>query len=232
MRRYTRLRRGAESLDGVVDGSLAIPYYLRCLGVCDRMPDHSNLTPSQDRKHPATIVSWLALAVAILIVGYVVQTRVDPRDLLPFGKDASGLPAVGDQAPDFSAVNAEGEMVSLSDYHGQPVWLNFWGSWCPPCRAETPDLIAAYEKLKSDDLVLIAVSLEEPSADAFAYAERSGIEFVVLSDPDRDAIRDGYRVRSFPTHLFIDREGVVREIKLYPLSTQLAIDAAQSVLDD
>lgn len=175
------------------------------------------------RSSKAAILSWVALAIAILIAGYLVRERVDPSMLRP-GGDTSGLPAIGQQAPDFQAVNAAGEMVALSDFAGQPIWLNFWGAWCPPCRAEVPDMIQANQRLSQSGVVLIAVSLEEPSRDAFDFAERAGMDFVVLSDPDRQAIRGKYRVRAFPTHIFIDSDGIVREIVTTTMSTQTAIN--------
>ena len=190
---------------------------------------HSNSTPDGQQRRPATIVSWLALALAILVAGYAVRTTLEPGDLRPGGADTAGLPAVGQPAPDFSAVDRDGQLVSLSDFAGQPVWLNFWGSWCPPCRAETPDMIQAWRVLDGLGVALVAVSLEEPSSDAFDYAQQVGMDFVVLSDPERAAIRGKYRVRSFPTHLFIDADGIVRDISLTPMSAQIAIQKGQAI---
>lgn len=174
------------------------------------------------------VISWTALAFAALVVVFIARERVGIEDLLP-GRDAGGLPAVGEPAPDFAAINSAGELVSLSDFRGRPVWLNFWGAWCPPCRAEIPDLIRANATAAKRGVVLIAVSLEEPSKDAFAYAERVGMDFIVLSDPDRAAIQGKYRVRTFPTHIFIDSEGIVREIVLTTMSTGVAVNKLESI---
>jgi len=182
----------------------------------------------EQRSSTVATVSWVALALAILVAGYLVRDRLDTSMLRP-GGDMTGLPAIGERAPDFAAVNADGELVSLSDFEGQPVWLNFWGAWCPPCRAEIPDMIQAYQQLEPEGLVLVAVSLEEPSSDAFEYAERVGMNFVVLSDPNRSAISGKYRVRTFPTHLFIDSDGIVREIVTITMSTQTALNFARQV---
>ena len=191
--------------------------------------EQPNSTSGEGRRHPATIVSWVALAIAILVAGYAVRTRFEPGDLRPGGSDTAGLPAIGAPAPDFSALDSNGDLVSLSDFAGQPVWLNFWGSWCPPCRAEVPDMIQAWNIIEDQDIALVAVSLEEPGSDAFSYAEDVGMEFVVLSDPDRAAIRGKYRVRSFPTHLFIDADGIVRDISLTPMSAQTAVQKAEAI---
>jgi peroxiredoxin len=190
---------------------------------------HDNSTSERRRRHPASVISWLALALALLVAGYLVRTSFEPDDLRPGGSDTGGLPEIGERAPDFAAVDASGRLVSLSDFEGRPIWLNFWGSWCPPCRAEVPDMIQAWDVLSDDDIVLVAVSLEEASTDAFAYAQEIGMDFVVLSDPDRNAIEGKYRVRSFPTHVFIDSRGVVRDISLSPMSAQTAIQKARAV---
>ena len=185
--------------------------------------------PEQEQRgSAAATLSWVALAAAILIAGFLVRDRLDTSMLRP-GGDMTGLPAIGERAPDFAAVNADGELVSLSDFEGQPVWLNFWGAWCPPCRAEIPDMIQAYQQLESEGIILIAVSLEEPSSEAFEYAERAGMNFIVLSDPDRRAISGKYRVRTFPTHLFIDADGIVRNIVTITMSTQTALNYARQV---
>lgn len=188
----------------------------------------SAVEPEEPRRGVANTLSWVALALAILVAGVILRDRLDISMLRP-GGDTSGLPAIGQPAPDFAAVNADGEMVSLSDFAGSPVWLNFWGAWCPPCRAEIPDMIQAYREFKDDGTVLVAVSLEEPSSDAFAYAENVGMEFTVLSDPNREAIRGKYRVRSFPTHIFIDSDGIVRDIVTTTMSTQTALNHVRSL---
>lgn len=171
----------------------------------------------------ASTLSWIALAAAILVAGYLVRDRVDISMLRP-GGDTTGLPQVGEPAPNFSAIDASGRMVSLADFEGQPVWLNFWGAWCPPCRAEIPEMIQAHDEFGDDGIVLVAVSLEEPSEDAFEYASRTGMDFIVLSDPERQAIRGKYRVRTFPTHLFIDSDGIVRKIVTATMSAQTALN--------
>ncbi|CAN5677940.1 TlpA disulfide reductase family protein [soil metagenome] len=191
--------------------------------------NQSNSTSAAKKKHPAAIVSWLALAVAILIAGYAVRTTFEPGDLRPGGSDTAGLPGRGEMAPDFAAIDSDGNLVRFSDFAGRPIWLNFWGSWCPPCRAEVPDMVQAWDVIEDSGVVLVAVSLEEPSDVAFTYAEDTGMTFIVLSDPEREAIRGKYRVRSFPTHLFIDSDGIVQDISLTPMSAQTAIQKARSI---
>ena len=189
--------------------------------------DQSSDGASAPRKWVQTI-AWTALALALVIAVFIGRQRIGIDDLVP-GRNAEGLPAVGEPAPDFTALDADGRRVSLSDFRGQPVWLNFWGAWCPPCRAEMPELIRANAIVKERGAVLVAVSLDEPSHEAFEYAQRAGMDFVVLSDPERAAIQGKYRVRTFPTHIFIDAGGIVREIVLTTMSTGIAINKLDSI---
>ena len=94
-------------------------------------------------------IAGLAIAVAILALAWFVAGRQGLSDVGKGGINTSLLPKVGEEAPDFVAISPEGEVVHLSDFRGQPVWLNFWGSWCPPCRAEMPDIQTAYEELQA-----------------------------------------------------------------------------------
>lgn len=142
------------------------------------------------------------------------------------------LPRIGQPAPDVAVYSvSDGKYVRLSDYRGKPVWLNFWGSWCPPCREEFPDLQAAYaENLAPNGVALLAISLDEPATAAIGYALRNGGTFTILSDPDRRATGAGYPIANFPTHILIDRAGVVRAIILAPIGKQEIMQAAQTII--
>lgn len=143
------------------------------------------------------------------------------------------LPKVGDPAPDFLTYTAQdGKPVLLSSYLGTPVWLNFWGSWCPPCRAEFPDLEAAYtEVFQPAGVALLAISLDEPASAAWGYAERNGGTFTILSDPDRRDTGGAYPIANFPTHILIDRKGIVRAIILAPYNKDELIKAVQQIIN-
>jgi cytochrome c biogenesis protein CcmG/thiol:disulfide interchange protein DsbE len=142
------------------------------------------------------------------------------------------LPKVGDPAPDFVVPLTDGKLVRLSDLRGHPVWLNFWGSWCPPCRAEMPDLQAAQEQLAPQGLVLLAVSLNEPTQAAADYAALNHVTFLVASDPRRVATGNAYPILNFPTHILIDKDGIVRDIVLAELTKEEIIAHAQAILPD
>ncbi|MDE3095379.1 MAG: TlpA family protein disulfide reductase [Chloroflexota bacterium] len=131
---------------------------------------------------------------------------------------ASAAPRVGKPAPDFELTLIDGTKARLSDYRGHPVWINFWASWCPPCRAENPDIEAVYNAHKgSDGLVLLAPAIGE-SVDAVAsYMRRADLHYPVGTDTSTQIAAD-YRVLGIPTHIFVDRTGIIREIRVGAMS--------------
>lgn len=127
-------------------------------------------------------------------------------------------PKLGRLAPDFELTLLDGSVVRLSDYRGRPVWINFWASWCPPCRAENPDIESVYNAHKdTDGLVLLAPAIGESSSAVSAYMDRADLAYPVGVDGDTQ-IAANYRVLGIPTHIFIDREGIVREIRVGAMS--------------
>ncbi len=119
---------------------------------------------------------------------------------------AAGSLAVGDPAPDFTLVNLEGEPVRLADTRGQTVILNFWATWCPPCRVEMPDLQAAYERHAADGLVILALDQDESAEQVHAFFDQMGLTFTPLLDV-ANLVADRYGVHSYPTSIFLDTEG-------------------------
>src|SRR5262245_14299847 len=172
----------------------------------------------------------LGLAFAIIAAAWYIGGQAGFDQIGRGGANQDLLPKVGEQAPDFTAVALNGDIVSLSDFRGKPVWLNFWGSWCPPCRAEMPDIQAAYEQLAPQGLVLLAVSLGDSPQQAAEFAARNGVTFTILLDPDRTLTSAAYPIYNFPTHIFVDESGTVQKVVLSEMSTEQAIANAGSVL--
>ena len=131
---------------------------------------------------------------------------------------ASGpAPKVGREAPDFSVQTLDGQTYKLSEFRGQPVWINFWASWCPPCRAENPDIQAVYEANKADGLVILGVAIGEEDGTVRGYVDRTGLTYDIGLDRGTD-IAASYRIVGIPTHYFIDRDGILREWRIGSMS--------------
>lgn len=132
--------------------------------------------------------------------GSVIATGVVPSP-------AGGL-AVGELAPDFVLTYADGNQVKLSDLRGRPVILNFWATWCGPCRLEMPDLVRVYQEHAADGLVVIGVNFQEDAGRIEEFAEEFDITFPLVADAGD--IARAYQVRVMPSSYFIDKDGIVK----------------------
>ena len=131
----------------------------------------------------------------------------------PFVFDAAPSDATvglseGNLAPDFTLTTLEGDTVSLEDYRGQAVLLNFWATWCGPCRQEMPDFNTVYEDARDRGFTVLAINLEESSDQVGDFADELALTFPILLDSDGQINRQ-YRVNSYPTSLLIDGNGVI-----------------------
>jgi peroxiredoxin len=125
-------------------------------------------------------------------------------------------PAIGHPAPDFTLDTLTGEAFTLSAQRGRPVVLNFWATWCPPCRTEMPALQAASERY-TGQITIVGVNQAEPAPTVAAFVTEMGLTFEIPLDGRADVSRL-YGVRSLPTTFFIDRDGVVRQIQNGPVT--------------
>jgi thiol-disulfide isomerase/thioredoxin len=129
---------------------------------------------------------------------------------------ASGLAqATGSVPPDFSAKDIAGEKVTLSDLKGKVVLLDFWATWCPPCRVEVPNLIDIQSKFANSDFVLISVSLDRDLQAARAFVRDKKMDWVHIIDLETGReIADKYQVAYIPSTFLIDRRGRIAASQL------------------
>lgn len=119
---------------------------------------------------------------------------------------------VNKKAPEFTLNGLDGKAVSLGDFKGRVVFLDFWASWCPPCKQEMPELSRLHEKFKSPDLAVVAVSVDKKKEHASSFMSTvpgaSG-KIIVLHDPEASVISK-YMAQAMPTSFIIDKSGVIR----------------------
>ena len=115
-------------------------------------------------------------------------------------------PKLGNAAPGFTLTNLAGESVSLADYEGQPILLNFWATWCGPCEAEMPEINQAYLDFQDEGLVVLAINLQEHPDTVQSFVDYYELDFPILLDRQEEVSRQ-YQARALPTSYFVDRSG-------------------------
>lgn len=146
---------------------------------------------------------WIRLTTVVVIVGGFAWLLVygftrDPRYI--------ASPLIGKQASSFTLTLFDGKTIRLEDFRGKAVFLNFWASWCPPCRAEARTLEAAWQSYKDRDVVFLGVDIQDTEEDARAFIKEFGITY--LNGRDASAkIAINYGVWGIPETFFIDRQG-------------------------
>ena len=159
----------------------------------------------------------LGVTATIVIVGaYMIDRPASAASGLQAislsGPTDGAPPKIGTPAQDFTATTVDGKKVSLSSYKGHPVWLTFGATWCAACKAEAPDIQAAYTKFQAKGVVVLSIWIREDSATVKDYADRTGLTFPKIADPDT-RIASAYRVYGIPAHFFIDKAGTLRVTK-------------------
>lgn len=129
----------------------------------------------------------------------------------------------------------DGSTISLNDLRGQPVLLNFWATWCPPCRSEMPHIQELYEdpEWQARDLVILAVDIQESEATAREFMTSNGYSFTVLLDTKGEVARS-YNVRGIPTTVIIDKDGIIRNERVGAFTSKAQIEQfiSNSIAED
>lgn len=183
-------------------------------------PDNPGRTPRRLRPYVFTFVVVLLLAACSGgeegPAGAPVEIEMLPAgigrgfaEIVPADGGSSVALSKGQPAPGFYLQLEDGSHVSLEALRGRPVMLNFWATWCGPCRAEMPEIVAAAEA--DDDLVVLAVNVQEEMAAIEPFAADFGMSMPVVRDVEGN-VRNAYGVNGMPTSIFIDRDGNVSSI--------------------
>lgn len=124
------------------------------------------------------------------------------------GPVSSSSGPASDGGIDFQATTLDGDRVSLSAYRGQVVMLNFWATWCPPCRAEMPTIQAAYDAHQQDGFMVLAVNNAESPAQIRPFADAFGLNFPIVLDQSAQLQRS-FAIQGYPTSIFVDAAGEI-----------------------
>lgn len=176
-------------------------------------------SPGAWRKDLQLLLAGLAMGAGLgIFLFFVIRVGGADRGEAGFlaGRELLDSPAVGAPAPDFELENLSGKRIRLSNLRGKPALINFWATWCGPCRLEMPAIQARYDEHQSE-LAVLAVNFDEPKDEVQAFAEELGLTFEILLDPGA-AVQDLYRVRGYPTTYFVDADGLVQAVHLGGMS--------------
>jgi cytochrome c biogenesis protein CcmG/thiol:disulfide interchange protein DsbE len=129
------------------------------------------------------------------------------------GSHAGQRPVVGDIAPDFTLKDLKGRNVSLLDYRGHVVILDFWASWCPPCNKTIPELVFVQNKYGEKGVVVLGIAIDDGRSDAsalFAFSKEHRMNYPILIGSD--GVEGIYEIRSIPTLFLVDQKGKIQDL--------------------
>ncbi|WP_100372265.1 peroxiredoxin family protein [Bacillus sp. FJAT-45037] len=164
-----------------------------------------------------------AKLVLLIVFGFVIWGVIESVSNQSSTREENEVEQTStDLAPDFTLETLSGENVALSDFIGQPVMVNFWATWCPPCRAEMPDMEEFYQE---EDVMILAVNAtaSETSVDTVrAFQEELELTFPILLDPTSEAA-SLYNIQPLPTSVFINRQGEVEHVQVGAMNKEMML---------
>jgi cytochrome c biogenesis protein CcmG/thiol:disulfide interchange protein DsbE len=175
-------------------------------------------------------IAWRGLMALLLVLGviWIGFSRVSGQEAMARSQRPPA-PQVGFAAPDFTLETQDGGTISLADLRGQVVLVNFWATWCPPCRAEMPDIQQVYDRYREQGFTVLAVNQQEGEAQVAPFADQMGLTFPILMDRD-GSVSARYRVNGLPSTFFVDRDGIVQNVTLGGPMSEAFIDSQVSSL--
>ncbi len=172
--------------------------------------------------------TWASLILLLLGGAWIAASALPPGALAAGGVSA---PRAGLLAPDFELQTLDGSTMRLSDLRGQPIIVNMWTSWCPPCKREMPAFQRVYQEYEPRGLVILAVNgiQEDNLEDVRLFVDNNTLTFPILLD-DRREVFSIYQVTALPTTFFVDSQGVIRKVVIGAVSEPLLRSQVEEML--
>lgn len=158
---------------------------------------------------------WIRRMLLLLMLGLIAFALYQSF----MQKDKEQL-EVGDFAPNFQVQTHDGKALKLSDYRGKVILLNFWATWCGPCRTEMPDIQKVYDTWKPRGLEVIAMNIAETPISVSNFTEQLKLTFLIGLDTDKTVTKT-YKVGPIPTSFFIDKNGKIVKIYQGQMNSQI-----------
>lgn len=161
------------------------------------------MTKKTNKKRNRAIMRSIILSILVAAIGYTIYNSVTAENI--------EVLKVGDKAPDFTLQDMEGTSHKLSDYEGEGVFLNFWGTWCAPCVKEMPAMDRQYQEFEEQGVQVLAVNIAQSDFEVQSFVDRFGLSFPVVIDKSR-SVMNAYNIRPLPTTILVNPQGEIERI--------------------
>lgn len=155
------------------------------------------------KKTNRLIMRSVILLLLIAAIGYTIYNSATADDV--------SLLEVGDEAPNFSLTDLDGNQHKLSDYRGQGVFLNFWGTWCEPCKEEMPAMDSQYGAYKDQGVQVLAINIAQSDFEVQSFSDQFKLSFPIVIDKTKD-VMTAYNIRPLPTTVLVNPEGKIERV--------------------
>ncbi len=168
------------------------------------------------------LVGSIAVVLALVVTAGCVGSRNFSPSVSAAPSGQAGAvgsdvgPRIGNQAPDFTLRSIDGSTVRLADLRGKPVLINFWATWCPPCKEEMPAIEKAYQKYRGQGWVFLGIDMKEDTETVRKFVTEGKYSWTFLMDDGKAS--SAYRVTGVPETYIVDRDGIVRDSRIGPMT--------------